>query len=87
MDWVDFAAGVAVGMVGTDVLRFLAWRILWRHKPEDKVEFREAAEFDPDPPKGSAARISKINFQRRTDVRRPVRRYTTDEDASDPFRD
>lgn len=87
MDWLDFVAGVAVGMVGTDVLRLLVYRFVRRQKPDQLPEFKATEPYDPDAPKGSAARISRINFTRRTDMRRPVRRYDIWEDGADPFRD
>lgn len=50
------------------------------------VEFEPASEFDPDAAKGDNARVSRANFVRRTGMRRPVRKYNSEEDAADPFR-
>lgn len=54
---------------------------------EGIIEFREAEPYEPNErAPGSAARITKVDFTRRTPMHRPVRRYDVDEDAADPFR-
>lgn len=60
---------------------------LLRRLLDSVVEFQPGEEFDPDPPKGLEARITRAAFVRKTGMRRPVRRYDIEEDANNPLRD
>lgn len=49
------------------------------------VTFEEGEEFDPTPPKGENARVTRAEFVRRTPVRKLVRQYSKGEDANNPL--